>query len=200
MMISMEKLKQNFALWIGLGIPVLMIIVIAGIIYIPRWFNTTPPPQYDFLYIVGEEGAIVFGYDRYAPYPAYPVKGVWPRYIYRVSEGKIIREESGPQPAGAPVLPVVDIVPKFYFHRVAINSSTPISFDDAAKYTLDTAAKSLDGWEIVRGQCGGGFFPFYERSCDGNAHYLKKGAAATKLELNVAKDDYREPMFLWIIE
>ncbi len=197
----MDKLKQNLALIIGLGIPVLMVLLIASIIYVPRWFDTTPPPAHDFMYMVADDyGSIDLGQSKgyYPPAPAYMPDGAFPKYTYRVTDGKLVRTENA-LPSDFKGTAALN-VPKFYLHRVSTNLSMPITFADAEKYTLDTSAKSPDGWEIVRGQCGGGFFPFYNSSCDYNARYLKKGSTAIKLELNLAKDDYREPYFAWILE
>lgn len=46
----MEKIKQNVPLLVGLALPVIMIILVALSIYLPR-FLSSAVPQYDFLYM-----------------------------------------------------------------------------------------------------------------------------------------------------
>jgi len=197
----MEKLKQNLALVVGLAIPVVMVIIIALVIYIPRWF--VEPPKHDFIYAVGE-GVYYPGSDMYpyrpSPYAAYPVKGVWPKYFYQIVDGKLVRKEAGLPPPEYVGMPVTDVEPKFYLHHVVANTSVPISFEDAEKYVLDTNVRSPDGWEIAGPSGGGGMFPFYEGSYDYNAKYLKKGSTAIKLNMNLPRDFYGDTFLAWVIQ
>jgi len=195
----MEKIKQNLALVVGLAIPVAMVIIIALVIYIPRFF--TEPPQYDFVYAVGE--GIYYPTSPYSypegPY-AYPVKGVWPQYFYQVVDGKLVRKDAGDPPMEYKGIPVADVGPKFYLHHVTANTSVPITFEDAEKYVLDTSMRSPDGWEIAGPSGSGGIFPFfYDGARDYNAKYLKKGSTAILLNLNLPRDHYGDTFLAWVV-
>ena len=49
----MKQIKKNIPLVVGLAIPVLMILFVAGSIYIPRLF--APEPKFNFVYSSGED-------------------------------------------------------------------------------------------------------------------------------------------------
>jgi hypothetical protein len=198
----MEKLKKNLALVVGLAIPVVMVLIIALVIYIPRWF--TEPPRVDFIYAVGEgvyyPQSAAYAYPS-TPYGYYPAKGVWPKYFYQVVDGKLVRKEAGLPPQEYTGMPVTDVEPKFYLYHVAAHTSVPISFEDTQKYTLDTSTRSPDGWEIAGPSGGGGIFPFfYEGSYDYNAKYLKKGSTAIKLNLNLPREFYGDTFLAWVVQ
>lgn len=195
----MENIKKNFSLYIGLAIPVIMILLVAGVVYAPRVFNTVPPPQHDFLYAVGDNVVYAsFGRDMY-PYPA--VKGIWPKYVYTVENGKLKRTEAGLPESEMGEVRVEEIVPKFYIHDTQTNVSTQITFEEAEALTLDTGAKSPDGFEIVHGQSGGGgIFPFFYDGNNYNKRYIRKDYFAQELELNLPSEYYAEFFLGWVIK
>lgn len=197
----MDKLKQNIALTVGFAIPVIMVLVIAGVIYLPRWFNPVVSPQHDFIYAAGD-GVVYPVIDRMYPYPAYPMKGVWPKYTYRIVNGTLTRQESGPVPPEYGQMPVVEDEPKFFVYHIASHTSVPLTFDEAAMYTLDQSAKSPDGYEVVRGNTGNsGFSPFfYNGNNDYDKEFIRKDYYAEELNLNLPSDWYGEFFVAWILK
>lgn len=194
----MNTFKQNLALIIGLAIPVFMIAVIAGVIYFPRFFNPVQPPQYDFIYAVGD-GVAYASYGQSYPYPA---KGVWPKYSYRVISGKLVRQEAPPAPTEYGNMPIGIDEPRFYVYHVATHKNTETSFEEVSQLTLDAGPKSPDGFEIARGGGQGGeMFPFgYNRGGDYNKKYIRKEYYAEPLDLNLPQDYYGEFFVAWIIK
>ena len=194
----MDKLKQNIALIIGFAIPVVMVMVIAGVIYFPRWFNPVPPPQHDFIYAAGD-GVVYPAYGR-SMY-AYPTKGVWPKYTYRITNGKLTRQESGPVPQEYGQMPVVEDEPQFFVYHVASHTNTSLTFAEASVYTLDQSAKSPDGYEVVRGSGQNGGFPFfYDGNNDYNKEFIRKDYYAEELNLNLPSDWYGEFFVAWVVK
>lgn len=194
----MDKLKQNIALVVGLAIPVFMMLVIAGVIYFPRWFNPITPPQYDFIYSAGD-GVVYTSYGN-APY-AYPAKGVWTKYTYRITEGKLVKQENAPVPPEYASMPVIDVSPNFYVYHIAEHKSTSISFEEASQLNLEGSAKSPDGFEIVRGGSSGGGFPFgYNGANDYNKKYIRKDYYAEPLDLNLPQDYYGDFFVAWVMK
>lgn len=66
------KSHEKISLAVGLAIPVLMILFVAGSIYLPKMFIT--PPQYDFVYTFGsafKENAIVAEPNDYMDFSNY---------------------------------------------------------------------------------------------------------------------------------
>ncbi len=194
----MEKLKQNLALVVGLAIPIFMIAVIAGVIYVPRFLNPVQPPQHDFIYAVGDGVA----YASYGQPYSYPAKGVWPKYSYRVISGKLVRQEALPVPKEYGNMPISPEEPRFFVYHVHTHKSLEIPFEEASQLTLDAGPKSPDGFEIVRGGGqGGGIFPFdYNRSGDYNKKYIRKEYYAEPLDLNLPQDYYGDFFVAWVIK
>lgn len=202
----LEKIKQNPSLFVGFAIPVSMVLFIAGVIYVPQLWNSTPPPQYDFVYATGE-GVIYPSYGAgYYSYP-YAANGARLKYVYRVVDGKIVKEEPElDQPAAMKTAPsisptvVVDIEPKFFRFHVSDGTSEALNATSAMQLSLDTNAKSPDGYELVRGNYNGGeFFPFYYGgSGDYYSKYLKRGSFAKKIELNLPQNYYGEYFLGWV--
>lgn len=197
----MNTLKQNLALVIGLSIPIFMVMVIAGVIYFPRLLNPVVPPQYDFVYAIGDG----VSYASYAPYGQsypYPAKGMWPKYSYRVVSGKLVRQDALPIPKEYGNMPVGNDEPRFFAYGVATHKSTSLTFEEAAQLTLDIGPKSPDGFEIMRGNGrGGGIFPFgYGGGDDYNKKYIRKEYYAELLDLNLPQEYYGDFFVAWIVK
>ena len=170
--------STDVALIVGLLIPVAMILFIAGAIYLPRAFSRVEPPAHDFLYLVG--------------YPYGPERFV-------VVSGRLTREEveepRSISPHGTPEI-------QFFVHHVSTNTSTRLSFDEAAQLSLDNGHLSPDGYEIVHGRRAEFFFPIVS-STDYRTRYLKKDSHTIKLDLAVGSDGGYSSTFIflgWILE
>lgn len=158
----MDTIKRNITLVIGISIPILMILFVAGSIYLPGLFIQ---PHYNFVYLNGDD----LYYSR-------------AKYQYVVQNGTLQRIEAGLSDGTSNSQPRIES--KLYLHDVKTNTSTEISFADAQRLYLDSNTKSTDGFEIVSGSYGRGFFPFFygERS-DYNARYLQGHNVTKKLNL-----------------
>lgn len=139
--------EKNFALWIGLSIPVLMIIFVAASIYIPSLFFH---PKTNFLLVTGLD---------YGP----------SQDEYTVQNGKLVKNAvSRPNNNGPVRLPV------FYIYDVKKNLSQTVSFEDAQKLILDPTPRSPDGYEIRRsGEFDGLFSLMLGGERDAHALYLQ---------------------------
>src|SRR3990167_2616746 len=102
-------MQKNISLWIGLAIPVLMIVFVAAAIYLPRYF--VEPPQYDFVYLVGNN------------------------YIgdyYEVRNG-VLTKISQPLPAGVVPAPRPEPSPRFFVYHVGDDSSQELTFETVSQ-------------------------------------------------------------------
>jgi len=152
------KKKIDAALIIGLTIPVVMILLVAGAIYAPLLFSGIEDPQYDFLYTVGyAQGYRIFVVDG----------------MLQLEE-----PESECQPPGSVSLEEL----QFFVHRVAENRSERLSLDQATMLRLDNTALSPDGYEFAYGRKSEFLFPMWS-SRDYRTRYLRKDGHAIKLEL-----------------
>lgn len=119
-------LKDNLSLILGLSIPVLMIIFVAGSIYLPALF--APKPQINFIY-ESKENAYYGGETQYS-----------------VKNRKIIKNN----------IKFQEVPPRLFIHDVSKNESREVPFEEAQLLDIDSRSKSSDGYQIIDGMFGGG--------------------------------------------
>ena len=157
--------KENITLIIGLSIPVVMVLFIAGAIYLPSLFINVEPPKFSFIYMTnnGRDG-----------------------YTYQVKENKLSREKikqkknyynSNQQPV------------RFFIHNIKTHKNKELSFEEASLVSINSNFESPDGFKIENGRRSYGFFPFYSR---GNYYtrYITKEGYAEKLKLHTNRRNY----------
>jgi len=176
----MQTLKKNTTLIIGISIPILMILFVAGSIYLPGLFIK---PQVDFLYVNGD--------DNYYYYNS--------GYQYTVVNDKITKNDVK-QPAD-PSLKPPQVEQKLYIYDVTENVSREISLEEAKKLDLNSNTISPDGFEVVYGSRNDGGFPFFwGGGTDYNARYLKGHNVSRKVNLPMTGSPYYSGMHFigWI--
>ena len=105
---------------------------------------------------------------------------------YSVENGKIIEHE---------ILCLDYRKSRLFFYHINHNTKREITPDEAAKFTVDIARKSPDGFEIVPG--GFGFDSFSFSGSSFYEKYLKKGVY--KRKLNMGPTSYYEFKFIgWV--
>jgi hypothetical protein len=172
------NIPKNFVLWVTLAIPVLMILFVAGAIYLPH--RGVEAPTHNFVYALRDYSD---GYD------------------YVVIEGKLVRREfpDSSRPASEKN---VQAPTRFFLHDVAANVSKEITLGEAQKLRLDNSVTSPDGYELKRGGQGGGIFPFFFSEGNYNKQYLVKANRAIELQLKeIGEPYYYNQVFLgWVME
>ena len=157
--------KENITLIIGLSIPVVMVLFIAGAIYLPSVFINVDPPKYSFMYMINN------GTDGY-------------HYIVKknlLTREEINRKNNYYNPNQRPV--------KFFIHNIKTHHNKELSFEEASTISLNTNFESLDGFKIEQGRRSYGFFPFYSRS-NYYTRYITKEGYAEKLKLHTTDRNY----------
>lgn len=176
----MEIIKKNTTFIIGISIPILMILFVAGSIYIP---SLLIKPGYSFVYTISDN------YDYYNDYKEYSIEN-----------GKLLKRElSEIEKVEKKNYNPSRIESKLYFHDIIKNESTEISLDKAQNFNLDPNIKSPDGFEVLGASQGGGLFSV---STDYNAKYIKGHGLSKKLNIETAENIYNSSSrFLgWIIK
>jgi len=167
--------NQNWSLIVALSIPLLMIVLIAGSIYIPPMF--APKPAYDFVYTTGN--------IYYSPQP------------YEVSGGKLVYQPPSEEDVAKGRQPDQ----RLFFHDVETNMSKEITYEEASAWTYDSNAISPDGYEVIYGSNGGSFFFFGGYSNDYDTRYLTGHGASHKLNLSLAdRNAYNMRVLGWIVD
>lgn len=161
------EIKKNISLIVGLCIPVLMILFVAGSIYLPGLFIH---PKINFVYASGDD----YYYYR--------------DQQYFVEKGKLVKNEiKDSKESGRHATTEV----KLFLYNVAENKNQEISFEEAQKLNLDSNSKSPDGFEIVYGNRDGGMFPFFfDSSSDYGNRYIKGHNVTRKLDIQSSGRSY----------
>jgi len=167
--------KKNIPLILGLSIPILMILFVAGIIYLPGLFIQ---PKFNFLYATE---------DYY--FPSY----------YSVKNGRLIKNNKAYCPE---FYKRKCTEPRLYIYDITKNESKEISFSEAQRLTLNSNSRSPDGFEITCGRRTQSiFFIFVESSSDCSTRFIKGHNISKKLNLQLSKGRYGSFRFLgWIIK
>jgi len=165
------KKKGNIPLIIGLALPVVMILIVLTVVYLPSLFVD---PEYDFVYVSS---------DSYRLY-----------YNYQVdSEGRLSRR------TGVSSYDTSSSTDQMYLYDVSAEESERIDFERAIRFEYSTKSKSPDGYEFERNSGGGGFiFPISYYGSSRN-YVLKKGNSAKEISLET--DRYQNVEFVgWVLD
>ncbi len=178
------KANKNLPLILGIAIPVVMVLAVALSIWIP---SLSAHPETDFLY----------SQTSYASGPYYS------SVDYYVAGGKIEKTayattNLSPEKVGLPG-PFPDQDVRLYVHVTSDNSNREITFADAQKLTLDDSSLSPDGYQIVFGNGGGGFFPFFFSGSDYDSKYIQGHGAKKRLNLAGGSDGRSFKLIGWIM-
>ena len=162
---SMEVFKKNKVLFLGLSVPILMIIFVVASIYIPMLFIK---PKYNFIYTASS----YYGQQ------------------YVVRDSKIVKDVYNAQNYSSYYDSADYQYPVLYYYDVSKDESKEISFDETKTIELDSSKKSLDGFEISSSGSGGGFMPFMYNNTDYSSIYIKGNGVSKKLNLRLSSSDY----------
>lgn len=175
----MEIIKKNITLILGMSIPALMILIVAGSVYLPSFF--VKAPAVNFLYSVGDDNYYCDGVQQYIVQNSQLVKNI----VKQSDTGNVVP---------------VCTEPKIFIQDVVKNESKQISFEEAQKLNLDSNNISPDGFEVVYGSRGDGYFPFFFYSNpDYSTRYLKGHNISKKLNIQLNESYYYGFHFLgWI--
>ena len=142
-------MKQNTKIFIGLALPVVVLLIVVGSVIFPRMFFT---PKYDFVYGLGGTCA---NYNCNFP-NTYGVTRDW--YPYRIVDGKIIKDTD------IPIVSVYDPVkqvstnqklqisqyPDLYIYHVATGSFEKLTDANIAALSISNGGSAPDG-TVVEG-------------------------------------------------
>lgn len=164
--------KEQLPLIIGLTIPVLLVVVLAAIIYVPRLYVT---PQFDFVYATGS-------------YPVWIDPATKTRIEYRVVNDRLTKKvtpvavESDPDKRD--YYGVSETTPPdFYRYDVSENVNKVLSEEEALGLLLNPAKMAPDGFEVGYGQTNENIFESVFGGRDYSQQVLTKGSVGIPLNL-----------------
>ncbi len=197
----MQKLKENLPIIIGLSIPVVMVLVIAGVIYGQQIFSSVPAPTQNFVYALGNNVVGVSLYPYAASVPSEPCATEY----YRVASGTLKKFPTDPKERSMAYCKDVSLIqtePSFFLYDVATKQNTQLTFEEVSKLTIDNVIKSKDGYEYTQNidrRNSGIFDLFGGGNYDYTARYLKNGSHYEKVSLQFPSGYSYGDVFLgWI--
>lgn len=152
---------NHLPLIIGISIPILFIIVISAIIFVP---NFSIKPAHNFLYTtLGEEN--YYGYNQIY------------RNTYTIENERLalrpgILQEKQTYKADLPPL---------YLYDVKTNSSHQVTYEDKKNLALDPGPTSPDGYSIAWEYNHDGIFELFGSDGRKNGYFIKKGSGKKQL-------------------
>ncbi|MEI8229572.1 MAG: hypothetical protein WCG83_00355 [Candidatus Peregrinibacteria bacterium] len=163
-------IRKNSTLIIGLLIPVLMIVFVAGSIYIPGLF--APAPTYNFLYTSSND----YNYN----------------WTVEVRGDKLVRlNRDAPKDSN-----LLDAEPAIYLFDVATRKSRIITLAEAQKLKLNPNAESPDGYQVNQSSNGGGFpFGFNNES----RLYMRGHSTSFRIDVNIDNGYWNFRFLGWVI-
>lgn len=187
---SMNKSNIFFnPLFLIVGVPLLLIVFIVTLIYIPSWLSS---PQYNFVYVSSNSlygGAIDNFFVQDGKIRAYINPSEAREKLSQLQ--KTVREYNVEQKRLQDI-----IATHFFIFDVKKRIASPISFDTASKLRVNPSVASPDGYRITRSRHSDViFFPFFYGGSRYGAYILKKGFATIELPMR-----YGNTKFLgWLI-
>lgn len=176
-------------LFLIVGVPLLFLLVVGVVGLTPKLLVD---PQHDFLYVTMEN--YYYGDEN-------------PNYYIEDGKLKALQDiDMLPPLSGADPETVADRriralrSMQLYLFDVSDWKSRPISFEDAAKYSYDSASVSPDGYSIERGTRTEGFFPFFFMEGSSGEFVLKKGLGSRPLPIGYNYSYRGSGLIGWVIQ
>jgi len=188
----MKDKASTISLLVGLAIPVVMVLAIAGAVLIPgRNIN----PTTDFIYALGA-------------YPSYTTRNqdtVTEHYL-TVKNGVLTDDtQSYTADKNYPPYPYEKVsIPRLFLHTTTENTNKEISLEEAKTLRLSDETKSPDGFSVSFGSRSYGVFPFFFDSGSQNSEraYLSNRTASKEINLTsgASNNIYSFQLVGWVVE
>lgn len=179
------KTKLSLPFVIGLGVPVLMVLALAAVVYIPGFFQK---PAYNFLY--------ASGFQPYS-HPTFEVPGG------KLGYSCTSLNDYSWSPPGTTTksdLCTEANLSKLYVYNVQSDTSTEISYTDAKKLTYLPNPSSPDGYQIGQANYSGDIFSgLFGGNRDYNSWYIKGHSQQRKINIDTnLANSYNFSFISWI--
>jgi hypothetical protein len=179
----MENKKTNWVLWVGLAIPVIVLLFVAILSYAPNNFTA----KYDFLYYFRD-----YNYNYCMNGEAFVVKD------QKISINRALNVADD----GYCKMGVEKDPPRIYRYNILTSEITPLTLSEAQKLSLDNNPISPDGVSIQRGNYyNSGILEIFGGSNNSNSLFLKKGdGQMKKVQMNNGDYMYNFVFIGWVIK
>ncbi len=169
-------LKDNLIIIISFSLPIVFILVMLGVVYIPSYYVKT---DYNFIYLTCKDS----GYSNGEPICNFIKNN------YRIENNKLVVQEIGQDQDinGNKILDKDENKEvKFFKHNNKENLSTELTIEELEKLNINPKITSDDGYEVVnKNSYGGPFSSGGERQ-----YYLVKDNLSKKLDLKLPNNEF----------
>ncbi|MEK7095495.1 MAG: hypothetical protein AAB917_02440 [Patescibacteria group bacterium] len=157
-------MKKNLPLVIGIVLPIIFIIIISLVIFLPK---ASLKPLHNFIY------------SAETPYYSYnngPYKNT-----YKIESGRLITQALPINPEYNKNIVFKADNPPLYLYDVKNESAHEITLEEAQRYILDPGPSSPDGYSVGYSYGHDGIFEIFGSDGNDNGYYVSKGNAKRKL-------------------
>lgn len=170
-----EFFKNNIAIIVAFGLPVLLVIVVTLNLYLPSLFLST---SYNFVYATCTGGdSYHYSCDSYL------------EQRYAVQDGKLVIRPDVPaqRDSNNDSVPDAQFSAHLFLHDTERNESREIGIEEAQGLLLNGLLTSPDGVTVSNGYERGADFLLFFDGGSSYGHFLTKGKSKSKL--NLIRDD-----------
>lgn len=158
------NIKKNLSLIVAILMPVLMVLFLVAVIYVPRIYNH---PQYDFVFVSGGN------YNE----------------EYIIQNGKLIarfnQSNIAPIEKTGPVIPTEQFLARLFVYDIKQDKATEVTLEQAQVMNFYSDVKSPDGYEVINGSSSYGFSLFGGYSQDFSTLFITGHGLNKKLNTPV---------------
>jgi hypothetical protein len=192
--------KENISLFIALGLPMVLILVVALMSYLPSIISKS---EYNFLYTKDyrSEQHFVFrdgqckSYEKY--YFVNKEGGIELRDFYISQSSEVDPErELADFCQGSPV--VYQEAPDLYEFDFKTGQSIKVNPEDISRYKITSTRSSPDGYKVEYRYINNGIFDLFGSSNNEGFHLTKNNKPVRKLNLEVSNSYYYDRNFKWV--
>lgn len=173
--------KQNIPLVVGITLPLVLVVLVAIAVYLPRTFAD---PQYDFVYVVNDRTL----YDRECE-----------TYVVDDAGQLTIEAEGADDIAPRRRATCVRGVATWYLYDVSAKEERKVTFDALEDMSLSDEPISPDGYWFVRDYSHSGIFELFG-SNNRNEWFLENNSVRIPLDVSAQQYPYDVSFIGWVIE
>lgn len=161
-------MKKNLPLYIGIALPIIFILIIAFIVYLPRTFTN---PQNNFIYTIND-------YENYS------------NEVVMVDGEVVVRPVSSEYPV--PEKYYTKDTPEIYIYDFEKNASYELTLTEAQEYSLVKGPSSPEGYSVVNEYSHNGIFEIFGSNNSNSGKALVSPNGTKRTLTGLKGDNYQE--------
>ena len=163
-------MKKHLTLIIGVSLPIIFIIIIAIVIFVP---SLSIKPEHNFVYVDVNSNNNYYSGNVY-------------KNSFVIKDGKIVKEPASnleylqEQNKKYTNYKLIE-APTLYLYNVIENTAKQITLDEANNYTFDPGPSSPDGYTVKFERNSDGIFEIFGSNNNSSGYFIEKNRGKKKL-------------------